>query len=225
MRTRRVVALVIAILALPLLFLGLIDPLEGGIALIAAVVLGVGVRLLSKVPIPGLLWIPIAAAFAFGALALTFAIVEDQQQRAPDQAPNPLTSVQLLVVAYRLAVLVALAGAVVWVVRIALSLRSSPPHTAGQLLPSTAAGWFGVGAAIVGLGSWVVLPIITALFGATVPFTDSFWMPVIGLALVAAAAVANVLVLWLARQRSGLNIAATALTVAATLLLGMFTLG
>jgi hypothetical protein len=58
-----------------------------------------------------------------------------------------------------------------------------------------------------------------------VPFTDSFWMPVIGLALVAAAAVANVLVLWLARQRSGLNIAATALTVAATLLLGMFTIG
>jgi hypothetical protein len=50
-------------------------------------------------------------------------------------------------------------------------------------------------------------------------------MPVIGLVLIAVAAVINVLVLWLFRQRSATSIVATGLTVAATLFVGSFVIG
>lgn len=223
MKTRRIIALVIGILATPLLFLGLIDPLEGGIALIAAVIAGIAVRALSRVPVPALLWIPLATAFAFGVLALILAITEESRTVA-DQAPNPLRGVQLLVIAYRISVLVALAGAVVYLVRIALMLRG-PDAPAADTWPTSAWGWAGVGAAILGLGSWFVLPVITTLFAERYPITDTGLMPAIGLGLVAAAAIANLLIAWLGRQRSAVSIAATALTVAATLLLGMFTIG
>ncbi|MBU3994678.1 MAG: hypothetical protein KKF42_02705 [Actinobacteria bacterium] len=54
MVARRWIAVVLAILAVPLLVLGLIDPLEGGIALLAVVVLGIIVWLLSRVRPPKL---------------------------------------------------------------------------------------------------------------------------------------------------------------------------
>lgn len=97
------------------------------------------------------------------------------------------------------------------------------PHT--PLWPTAGVGWFALAAALVGLGSWVVLPIITSVFGKTYPVTDSFVMPVIGLVLVVAAAVVNVLTLRLARQRSITNIIAALLTVAATLFFGFFVIG
>ena len=43
MRTRRIIAIVLAIIALPVLVVGLIDPLEGGLALLAGIALGVTV--------------------------------------------------------------------------------------------------------------------------------------------------------------------------------------
>jgi hypothetical protein len=55
-RSRLVVSLILGIIALPVIFVGLIDPLEGGLALLVAVGLGVAVRLLSGVPLPRLAW-------------------------------------------------------------------------------------------------------------------------------------------------------------------------
>jgi hypothetical protein len=92
-------------------------------------------------------------------------------------------------------------------------------------LPLAPSGWIALGAAVVGLGSWIVLPIITTIFGTTYPVTDSYAMPVIGLVLVTLAATANVMILWLGRQRSVLNIIATTLTVCATLFFGIFVIG
>jgi hypothetical protein len=91
--------------------------------------------------------------------------------------------------------------------------------------PTARRGWLALAAAAAGLGSWIVLPIITTLFADIFPVTDTVVMPVIGLVLVLMAAIVNVLTLWLGRQRSVWNIVATVLTVAATLFFGVFVIG
>ena len=103
-----------------------------------------------------------------------------------------------------------------------------PIHPAvpqGVLWPTAPSGWFALVAAAIGLGSWIVLPLITSLFGTRYPVTDTFVMPIIGTVLILIAAIINVLTLWLGRQRSGANIVATVLTVMATLFFGFFVVG
>lgn len=135
MRPRLIVSLILGILTLPVLFFGLIDPLEGGIALLVGVGLGVGVRLLSGVPVPRLTWIAMLATIGVGVLALVLAVIgmptEAVQEVGPEAtAPNPLNAgVRMLVWVYRLGVLVVLMGAVVYLVRIGRALRAPAlPH-------------------------------------------------------------------------------------------------
>lgn len=127
MRTRTIAALVLAVLALPLLILGLIDPLEGGLALIAAIVLGVIVRLLSREPFPRFTWISVLTALGIGALVLGIALLRVPQAGPDGSVPSPLSGglVALLWV-YRVAVLVAIAGAVVYVLRVIRAVRREP---------------------------------------------------------------------------------------------------
>ena len=131
MRPRLIASLILGIVTLPVLFVGLIDPLEGGIALLVALGLGVGVRLLSGVPLPRLTWIPLLATIAVGALALILAMAgmpsDTVQEVGPDAtAPNPLSAgVRLLVWVYRLGVLVVLVGGVVYLVRIGRALGAA----------------------------------------------------------------------------------------------------
>ena len=130
MRPRLIASLILGIVTLPVLFVGLIDPLEGGIALLLALALGVGVRLLSAVPLPRLTWISMLATIGVGTLALVLALVqmpsEAVQEVGPEAtAPNPLSAgVRLLVWVYRLGVLVVLVGGVVYLVRIGRALRT-----------------------------------------------------------------------------------------------------
>lgn len=91
--------------------------------------------------------------------------------------------------------------------------------------PAARSGRLALWAAAVGLGSWLVLPLVTTVFRTTFPVTDTIVMPVIGLVLVVLAAIVNILVLWIGRQRSPMNIAATAVTVAASLFFGVFVIG
>ena len=72
------------------------------------------------------------------------------------------------------------------------------------------------GLAVVGLGSWVVLPIITLTMRTRYPVTDTWIMPVIGAVTIGVAAAVNVLCLW-RWDRSTLNVIATAVTVLAAL--------
>ena len=129
-RTRLIASLILGIVTLPVLFLGLIDPLEGGIALLVATGLGAVVRLLSGVPLPRLAWIASLATIGVGVLALLLAMAgmpaETAQEVGPEAtAPNPLNAgVRLLVWAYRLGVLVVLIAAVVYLVRIGRALRA-----------------------------------------------------------------------------------------------------
>ena len=130
MRPRLIASLILGIVTLPVLFVGLVDPLEGGIALLIALGLGVGVRLLSAVPLPRLTWISMLATIGVGILALVLAFVqmpsEAVQEVGPEAtAPNPLSAgVRLLVWVYRLGVLIVLVGGVVYLVRIGRALRT-----------------------------------------------------------------------------------------------------
>jgi hypothetical protein len=106
------------------------------------------------------------------------------------------------------------------------SSRARGPQPWGATVwPTSPSGWVAIAVAAVGLGSWVVLPIVTSVFGERYPVTDTFVMPVIGLALTAIAAVVNVLAVWRGGQRSGVSVVAATLTVAATLFFGFFVIG
>ncbi len=104
--------------------------------------------------------------------------------------------------------------------------RSPAQHTAASssLLPTARLGWFALVAAAIGLGSWIVLPLLTGL-REQYPVTDTVVMPIIGLVLTLIAAVINVLAVWLGKQRSVLNMLAALLTVAVTVFFGVFVIG
>ena len=91
--------------------------------------------------------------------------------------------------------------------------------------PTARIGWVAVIAAIIGLGAWIVLPLITTLFRETVPVTDTVVMPIIGVVLTLVAAVLNVLALTAWRQRNVLNLVAALLTAPAALVFLVFLVG
>lgn len=93
------------------------------------------------------------------------------------------------------------------------------------VFPTSAFGWVALVMTLIGLGSWVALPIITALFRDEYPVTDTYVMPVTGLALTVVAAVVNVAAVWRAGERSVLNLIAMFLTVAASMFFGLFVVG
>lgn len=124
MRTRRIVAIVLAFVALPILVFGLIDPLEGGLALLAGVALAVAVWALSRVPLPRLLWISLIATVALGAITLGLALVLSPQESGPGAGGNPIAGGLIgLLWLWRAGVVVVLAGAIVYLVRLFKSLR------------------------------------------------------------------------------------------------------
>lgn len=129
MRTRRIIAIVLAFVAIPLLVFGLIDPLEGGIVLLGAVVLGAIVWAVARVPLPKLLWISLIATVALGALTLGLAFVLAPQESGPGAGGNPIAGGLIaLLWLWRAGVVVVLAGAILYLVRLFRSLRE--PATA-----------------------------------------------------------------------------------------------
>ena len=130
MKTRRIIGLILVILALPLIFLGLIDPLEGGIALVAGAVLGLGAWLVSRVPVPKFTWISLAVSIGLGVLTLLAAVflrdpASVDSATGEVTATNPFATVPIAVILlwlYRLSVLVTIAGGIYYVVRIARAI-------------------------------------------------------------------------------------------------------
>lgn len=131
MRARQVIGLVLIIVALPLVVIGLIDPLEGGIALIAGLLLGLVAWLVSRVPVPKFTWISLAATIAIGALTLVLAVTLPPIEMAPGMAANPVTGRWYLAAmnwVWRAGVLVTFAGAVWYIVRIVQALGRPTEH-------------------------------------------------------------------------------------------------
>lgn len=127
MKARRILGLVLAIVGLPLVFLGMIDPLEGGVALVLGALLGLGAWLVSRVPVPKFTWISFAVSIGLGILTLLAAIflrdpVSVDSVTGEATATNPLATVPIAIAllwAYRLSVLVTLAGGIYYVAKIA----------------------------------------------------------------------------------------------------------
>lgn len=112
---RLLIGKILLFLALPFVFLGLIDPLEGGLALIvAAVIYLVGFLLLRRFPTK-LLWISFSVAILVGAAALVMAIMRLDFTNQPQPISFPLIA---LLWAYRVAVLVTLAAGIREAVRL-----------------------------------------------------------------------------------------------------------
>ena len=135
MKTRRIIGLVLGIIGLPLIFFGLIDPLEGGIALIAGALLGLGAWLVSRVPVPKFTWISLAVSLGLGVLTLLAAVLL-RDPASVDSATgdvtvsNPLATVPLAIIllwTYRLSVLVTLAGGIYYLVKLARAVAGAEP--------------------------------------------------------------------------------------------------
>ena len=121
MHTRQVIGLVLSVLTVPVLLLGLIDPIEGGIAMLVAGALIVVTWAVSRVRVPRLEWIAWLTAVASGASALVAVPMYWPS------TPYPFW-VWLLVGLYEIAVAVTVAGGVVYVVRHVRRVRASGHH-------------------------------------------------------------------------------------------------
>lgn len=106
---RLLIGKIFLFLALPFVFLGLIDPLEGGLALIvAAVIYLVGFLLLKRLPTK-LLWISFSAAVLIGIATLVLASMRMDFTNQPQPIAFPVVA---FLWAYRVAVLVTLAAGI-----------------------------------------------------------------------------------------------------------------
>jgi hypothetical protein len=129
--SRRWTAVVLGAVALALTIVALIDPLEGGLALLAAVIVTLVVRLVSRVPIPRLEIIGMVASVTIaivtvGLLAIAGNGIDATATVGADavQAGNPLGGGGIaLIWIYRAAVIVAIAGAVQYLVRLVQLVR------------------------------------------------------------------------------------------------------
>jgi hypothetical protein len=119
MHSRHMIGLVLSILTVPVLVLGLLDPVEGGVAMLVAGLLILLTFAVSRVAVPRLEWIPWLTSVAAGASALA---------AVPHYYPlEPYPWwVWALVVVYEVAVAVTVAGGVAYVVRHVRTLRR--PH-------------------------------------------------------------------------------------------------
>ena len=139
MRPRLIASLILGIITLPVIVIGLIDPLEGGLALLLALALGVLVRLMSGVPLPRFAWISMLVTMGVGILALALAIAgmptEAEQEIGPGAtAGNSLGGgLRILVWVYRLGVGFVLAGGIVYLVHIARALRGTSPGRGSEV--------------------------------------------------------------------------------------------
>ncbi len=113
-KARRNFGRALLIAALPLVFLGLIDPLEGGIALMLALTI-LTVAFFSAGYRPRkLLWIPFLLSITVGALTLVFAIFGLDRV---DNQPSLIPLIALLWL-YRAMVVATLVGLVLEVIRV-----------------------------------------------------------------------------------------------------------
>ena len=112
-RTRKIIARSLLIVSLPIVFLGLIDPLEGGIALLLSLItLSAAFAIAGSMPSKAL-WIPFGMSIVVGVITILVAIFG--MDRANNQ-PQMLPLIGLLWI-YRALVVVTLVGLVREIIR------------------------------------------------------------------------------------------------------------
>lgn len=102
---------------------------------------------------------------------------------------------------------------------------STPVQTRRGLWPRTGLGQAAIVATLIGLASWVVLPMITVRFRDTYPIVDTWVMPAIGTVLIDVAAILNLAAVWLRHERSAVSVIALVLTLVVALFVTFMVLG
>ena len=126
MHVRHIVGLVLAVLTVPVTLLGLIDPMEGGIAMLAVGGLLLVTWLVSRIPVPRLEWIAWLATIVVGAVTVAVAsVLWTQGVTGPGKGLPWWLFVMLAV--YEVGVLTTLAGGIQYVVRQVKALRRGLP--------------------------------------------------------------------------------------------------
>jgi len=133
MAARRWIGLVLSLLTMPVLVLGLIDPLEGGIAMLIAGVMVLTTWLVSRVPVPRLEWTAWLAAFTTGAIALAGAILLWESEGAAGIADGMPWWIAVPLISYEVAVAATIAGGVWYVVRHVKAVRHHGIPVAGPI--------------------------------------------------------------------------------------------
>ncbi|MFC4783384.1 hypothetical protein ACT8ZV_02850 [Nocardioides sp. MAHUQ-72] len=121
-----------AVLALPMvlsLTLGLLDPLEGGMALLVGLVLAALVWTLSRVPVPRWAGFTALAAVVLGAAALLWAGATPDDDGGRSWASGLVLGV--FVVGYEVSVLATVVGGVIFAVRVIRQARPPRPAEPG----------------------------------------------------------------------------------------------
>lgn len=130
MHARHVIGLVLGILTIPVLALGIFDPLEGGMAMLMAGAIIVATWLISRVPVPRLEWVAWVATAALSGTALTSAVLLRTAEVTGPGLGIPWWLVALIA-GYELGVVVTFAGGVWYVVRLLRVVRDHRVPVAG----------------------------------------------------------------------------------------------
>ncbi len=112
MHARRIIGACIACLMVLVFVPGLIDPLEGGVALLLGGILAGLAWLIGRTPLPRLGWISWSVAIAVGGLAIAIATLTDPGTRAQEGLTGLPPVLILLLAGYEAAVLLTIAGGV-----------------------------------------------------------------------------------------------------------------
>jgi uncharacterized protein YqfA (UPF0365 family) len=110
MAKSKLISIILLGLNLPILFVGLIDPLEGGLALLLAGVVFAIALLVGRTKPPVYLWVSYLAAIVIGVLTIVAALTIGRQ--APYEPLNPIVRIGVWV--YRLAVAGTLVSTVIF---------------------------------------------------------------------------------------------------------------
>lgn len=100
----RWISVVFAFLAVPAVSLGIFDPIEGGMALVASLIPVSIARFVSGIRLPRILWIPLVTSFVTGVTTIVLAV-----QAMPDSR-TPAVNAALWI--YEAAVVVTIVGSI-----------------------------------------------------------------------------------------------------------------
>lgn len=130
MHARHVIGLVLAILTVPVLALGMFDPLEGGLAMLVAGGLLLVTWLVSRVPVPRLEWIAWTATIGVASAALTSAVLLRTAEVTGPGLGLPWWLVGLIAL-YEVGVVVTFAGGIWYSLRLLRTVRDHGIPVAG----------------------------------------------------------------------------------------------
>lgn len=118
----RWISVVFAFLSVPAVSLGIFDPIEGGMALVASLVPVSIARFVSGIRLPRILWIPLVTSFVTGIATIVLAV-----QAMPDSMTAAVTTALWM---YEASVVVTIVGSVRYAVMVWRGTRdwSSAPQ-------------------------------------------------------------------------------------------------